>query len=106
MANAQGFASVFNDVASISLAATPFGNYYPAKILITWTGWLNPVGPAYADFRGGIVLSADGKQSGASLGIPYMTAWGRDGQSIDVTPWSQSGFVLSLRSGSQGADGS
>ncbi|HEV2647275.1 MAG TPA: hypothetical protein VGU46_12995 [Acidobacteriaceae bacterium] len=60
MASAKGFGSIYNDMASITLQATPFGNHYPAQVLITWTGWVNPVGPTYKEFRGAFLISADG----------------------------------------------
>jgi hypothetical protein len=68
LANAEGFGSIYNDTAACTLQAMPFGNYYPAQVLIAWSGWLNPVGPAYYEFRGAIVLNADGGFSGSSSG--------------------------------------
>jgi hypothetical protein len=109
MSQAQGFESVFNDMASISFAAVPFGNYYPAQVLITWAGWFNPVGKKYADFKGGIVLSADGGKppNNNSYAPPkpcYMVAWDRDGSAVEIDNWNdKDGFVLSLNSASTGA---
>jgi hypothetical protein len=118
MANATGFASIFNTTANVALQAIPFGNYYPASVLVTWSGWVNPIGPAYWDFRGGMVLNADGTNSvsgnmlatmpgvtqqswqQASDETPaFMKYWSRGKQQPqDVTDWTKDkGFVLQMR---------
>ena len=65
LSSASGFGSVIDDNASITLHAVPFGNYFPAAVFITWTGWFNPQGPAFCEFRGGIVVYADRTTSGS-----------------------------------------
>ena len=119
LSQAQGFRDVLDDMAAASLYAAPFGNYYPARMLIGWSGWVNPVGENYFDFRGAIVLSADGTlagsgSSGASLtpvkistptnssgssqltSLPaFMQYWARDGSDPKNVSWdNQSGFSL------------
>lgn len=68
LANAEGFGSIYNDNAACTLYAMPFGNYYPAQVMIAWSGWLNPVGPAYYEFRGAVIVNAAGGVSGSSGG--------------------------------------
>jgi hypothetical protein len=110
-----GFSSIFSDTASIVLNAIPFGNYYPARVLLTWSGWVNPVGPDYREFRGGITLSADSRAPGPNKNLTdtasqtpcYMQCWKLgDPQPTEVSTWNQQGgFVLSSGSsgGSSGA---
>jgi hypothetical protein len=114
MTSASGFYSAFNTTASVSLQAIPFGNYFPASVLVTWSGWVNPPGPDYWEFRGGIVLNADGSNSASlnpGVGVPgvqqsmlpgndgppaFMTYWGRDpnqpARSLNYSP--NNGFLL------------
>ena len=114
MTSASGFYSAFNTTASVSLQAIPFGNYFPASVLVTWSGWVNPPGPDYWEFRGGIVLNADGTDSASvspGVGVPgvqqsllpgndgppaFMTYWGRDpnqpAQALNYSP--DNGFLL------------
>jgi hypothetical protein len=120
LAKAQGFGSVWDTMAHVSLQAIPWGNYYPAATLLTWSGWVNPIGPQYWEFRGGMVVRADQSNSGqgqanASLLYPvetgpsqpymkaqayrnapaYMKAWARDTGTNDVAPWDKdAGFKL------------
>ncbi|MCU7725244.1 hypothetical protein ODJ79_16060 [Actinoplanes sp. KI2] len=65
LSSATAFGSVFNSNANISLQAIPFGNYYPASVLLTWSGWVNPMGPGYWEFQGAVVLDAEGQTSGS-----------------------------------------
>lgn len=123
MASAAGFGSQYNDTAAINFQAVPFGNYYPARNLITWTGWVNPVGNQYWEFRGGVVLGADGSCSGNSnatsaaqtpgspgvgglfaVGYPaYMQMWQR-GQTPSAVTWDASdGFSMQVKSLSPGS---
>ena len=103
-ASAKGFTSTFSDTASITLHALPFGNYYPAKVLLTWMGWVNPVGTEYWEFRGGIVVSADGN-IGARYSADmtsdnpcYMQKWQR-GQTPTGLDWDdEEGFVFTVKS--------
>jgi len=100
LANATGFGSVFNTTASVALQAIPFGNYFPASVLVTWSGWVNPIGPDYWEFRGGMVLNADGTNSASRAKGPpaYMKYWGRDDKQApkDAGAWQETnGFMLS-----------
>jgi len=101
LANATGFGSIFNSTASVALQAIPFGNYFPASVLVTWSGWVNPIGPDYWEYRGGIILNADGTNSAVRVrsGPPaFMTYWGRDTNQDpkQADPWTdKTGFVLS-----------
>jgi hypothetical protein len=120
LATATGFGSVMADMAYVSLSAIPFGNYFPAAVLVTWSGWVNPVGPPFWEFRGAVVLGADGSISasgGLGANVPtadmpgpaatgkgqplsampnYMTYWGRESGSTPTgLNWtSSSGFPL------------
>jgi hypothetical protein len=103
MASAAGFGSSnFNDTASISLQAISFGNYFPAEVLIVWTGWVNPTGTNYKEFRGGIVVNANGFVStplpNQPNGPPYMQAWDRGKPPDPPLRWSSSGFRLEVTS--------
>lgn len=100
---AIGFGSVYSDTASATLQATVLGNYYPAKVFITWSGWLNPNGNEYWEFRGGIVVSADGRignKAVSNLGEDtdnpcFMQQWGRDKKEPIDLKWNDSqGFTL------------
>jgi hypothetical protein len=110
LANATGFGSAFNSNANVELQAIPFGNYYPASILLMWSGWVNPIGSDYWEFRGGIVLNADGTSSAPgsnvapqpwqqSPGRPpfFMKYWSRDANQNpeSVTTWKpETGFLF------------
>jgi hypothetical protein len=65
LATATGFGSVFNTTANVTLQAIPFGNYYPAAALVSWAGWVNPIGPGFWEFQGATVLTAAGDTSGS-----------------------------------------
>jgi hypothetical protein len=95
MASASGFSSVYDDMASIRLHAIPYGNYYPAQILITWNGWVNPTGPAYVEFRGATAIGADG----AVGTLAYMQQWGRGETLPPLTRDPKNGFTLETKSG-------
>lgn len=117
MSLSAGFSSQYNDTASIILQAIPFGNYYPAQVLISWTGWVNPVGTAYVEFRGVTVVDAQGGSSAGlisssqgaimpggqlqSISSPpaYMQAWARGQnppQPLNYDPTN--GFTLNANS--------
>lgn len=123
LAQATGFLSVYHHRANISLQAIPFGNYYPALALITWSGWVSGYDyDHYFEFRGAIVVRADdqvlgtdvgdidimdvvpGAPVGAPSGDPgYMTCWTRQpGAKQKRLTWTDRGFVLdgSMRAGS------
>jgi hypothetical protein len=109
LGRATGFGSVWDTMASITLQATPFGNYYPATTLLTWSGWVNPIGPAYWEFRGALLVRADGTNNGADQPTPqysatelaqrppaYMDVWGRqEAEKTQADNWNKSkGFLL------------
>lgn len=121
LATALNFTSVLTDMAAVTMYAMPFGNYYPASVLIAWAGWVNPVGPKYLDYRGAVVLTAGGvcsgtpgagiampavqvpSSGGATGGTPtrslpaYMTFWGRgSSETPQQCQWAPGqGFQLS-----------
>jgi hypothetical protein len=55
---ATGFGSVFGQRALVELSGTPFGNYFPTRYFLAFSGYLNPVGAAYEDFRGAVSIRA------------------------------------------------
>jgi hypothetical protein len=108
LGHANGFFNIYDSRAQVDLQAIPFGNYYPAATLITWSGWTSGFDYAhYFDFRGAVVVRADGKlgpgpsfppmTDSLEVGSPgYMTYCKR---LADSTPqslkWSErDGFVL------------
>ena len=112
LASATGFSSVWDTTASVGVQAVPWGNYYPARTLVTWSGWVNPVGPRYWEFRGGLVVDAQGGNSAeGSEGLSprpneifdqsppaYMQVWGREekGTGTSAAYWQPGrGFLLS-----------
>ena len=126
LARAQGWGSIWDNRANVVLAGTPFGNYYPANYLITVSGFINPVGPSFCEFRGGIVIGADGrlarpdskvsaakrrsartrgpkKPDGKLTGTPsdipaYLEWWSRDGKQAQNAEWKNGqGFVLEVK---------
>jgi hypothetical protein len=109
LGRAQGFGSIWDTMASTSLQATPFGNYYPATTLLTWSGWVNPIGSAYWEFRGALLVRADGTNNGKDQPVPqysgqvmaqkppvYMDVWGRQpDETKQANGWNlTSGFLL------------
>lgn len=115
LAQATGFLNVYHHRANISLQAIPFGNYYPAMALITWSGWVSGYDyDHYFEFRGAIVVRADDQGLGTDVGdidimdvVPgapvggpsgdpgYMTCWTRQpGAKPKRLNWSDRGFVL------------
>jgi hypothetical protein len=59
LSSATGFGSVFGQRALVELSGTPFGNYFPTRYFLAFSGYLNPVGPAYEEFRGAVSIKAD-----------------------------------------------
>jgi hypothetical protein len=79
---AKGFGSVFGHRAKIDVTGIPFGNYYPARYLITASGWVNPLGPQYYEFRCGAVA-----QAGQTRLTPlFGELWDRDGNARQLPP--------------------
>ena len=123
LGTATAFGSVFNTTASVTLQAVPFGNYYPAAALVTWAGWVNPIGPGYWEFQGATVLLATGLTSaavagpnwssnGAQQGLfgishknlgqqkpSYMYYWNRsDGKRNPVKNWNRNnGYLMAYK---------
>ncbi len=91
LTNAKGFGSVFGHRANVQLAGTIYGNYMPASYLITMTGNVNPLGPAYIEFRCAAVI-----QAGKSIQPLYGQQWDRDGKQQDLHFGAKTGFVLNL----------
>jgi hypothetical protein len=60
----NGFNSLFGHQARVELDGVSFGNYFPLSYCLTFTGYVNPVGPVFEEFRGAVRLGADGKASG------------------------------------------
>jgi hypothetical protein len=70
-----GFGSVFGHRARIDLAGCPFGNFLPARYLITASGWINPVGAQYYEFRCGVVIKAGSPKPT----LLFSSVWDREG---------------------------
>lgn len=120
LARANGWTMVWDNRASVTLEGVSFGNYFPAKYLITMTGFVNPIGPEFLEFRGAVVIGADGfvsepskdpaasKQSkksskaqkqGSTPYPAYMECWKRDGSEVKapVVTWAkQDGFKIQV----------
>jgi hypothetical protein len=60
----RGFGSLFGHQARVELEGVPFGNYFPTSYCLTFTGFVNPVGPTFEELRGAVKLGADGSASG------------------------------------------
>lgn len=58
--NVRGFGSVYGHQAEVVLTGLPFGNYFPTRYFLAFTGVLNPAGPGFEEFRGAVALKADG----------------------------------------------
>ena len=98
LASASGFTSIYDDMAECSLYAIPFGNYYPCQVAIFWSGWVNPTGPAFYDFRGGLVLGASGNVSHDSNALSNASFTIPDQGSGGSAPSGPPGFMeYSLR---------
>jgi hypothetical protein len=109
MSQAEGFGNKLSDNASVSLYSISFGNYFPASVMIAWSGWISPIDPnrRFLEFRGWCVVCANGKygapQSNGMVQFPIqlpcsMTYWprgmGKSEAPTDV-PWDESvGFSL------------
>jgi len=68
LTKATGFGSVFGHRANVQLSGTVYGNYLPASYLIGMSGYVNPVGPKYVEFRCAAVVQA---------GKPIQPLWGQ-----------------------------
>ena len=60
----RGFGSLFGHQARVELEGVPFGNYFPTSYCLTFTGFVNPVGPTFEELRGAVKLGADGSATG------------------------------------------
>lgn len=70
-----GFGSVFGHRAQIEVTGCTYGNYLPARYLVVASGWINPVGPQYYEFRCGAVIRAGMR----SLQPLFSNIWDREG---------------------------
>ncbi len=59
-----GFNSLFGSQARVDLDGVSFGNYFPLPYLLSFTGYVNPVGPTFEEIRGAVRLDADGRATG------------------------------------------
>lgn len=60
----SGFNSLFGHQAHVELDGVSFGNVYPLPYCLTFTGYVNPVGPVFEQFRGAVKLDANGSATG------------------------------------------
>jgi hypothetical protein len=60
----RGFGSLFGHQARIELNGGWYGNYFPQSYCLTFTGFINPVGPVFQELRGAVLLGADGSAKG------------------------------------------
>jgi hypothetical protein len=54
--SATGFGSVYGHRAKVEIGGVPVGNYIPTAHLIGMSGYINPVGPVYIEFRCAVVV--------------------------------------------------
>jgi hypothetical protein len=92
LTNAKGFSSVFGHRASVQLNGTVYGNYLPGSYLIGITGFVNPVGPKYVEFRCAAVI-----QAGKPIQSLWGERWDRDGGKPTKLEFTQDkGFNLAI----------
>lgn len=60
----NGFGSLYGHQARVELDGVSFGNYFPQSYFLTFTGFVNPVGPTFQELRGAVLLGADGSAKG------------------------------------------
>jgi hypothetical protein len=93
LVQAKGFGSVFGHRARIDVTGTAFGNYFPARYLIMASGWLNPLGPQYYEFRCGAIA-----QAGYTRLTPlFGEVWDRDGRRVALQPSVSDGYSFTVR---------
>src|SRR5262249_45346792 len=56
LAHASGFKSIYGHRAKIDIGGVIVGNYLPAAYLLGLSGYVNPVGPVFIEFRCGVVI--------------------------------------------------
>jgi hypothetical protein len=92
LTSAKGFESVFGHRANVQLLGTIYGNYLPGVYLISMSGNVNPVGPAYIEFRCAAVI-----QAGKPIQPLFGQTWDRDtGRQTDLRFSDKTGFALSV----------
>jgi hypothetical protein len=75
---ATGFNSTYGHRAKVEIGGVSLGNYIPTAQLIGLSGYINPVGPVFIEFRCAVVV-ASGPVSGGNDVIPvYGFWWARD----------------------------
>jgi hypothetical protein len=77
----KGFGSVFGHRAKIDVTGCTYGNYLPARYLIVASGWVNPVGPQYYEFRCGAMIRA-GRRGMQPL---FSNVWDREGHQTTLS---------------------
>jgi hypothetical protein len=60
----KGFGSLFGHQARVELDGVSYGNYFPLSYCVTFTGFVNPIGPVFEEIRGAVKLNADGSVEG------------------------------------------
>jgi hypothetical protein len=77
---ATGFGSVFGHRAHIDVTGCAYGNFLPARYLLVGSGWVNPVGPQYYEFRWGLVVRAGQARPTMLFG----SVWDREGHTAEL----------------------
>ena len=95
VAQASGFLSLFGHRVKVDIAGTNVGNDLPASFLIGLSGYVNPVGPVFLEFRCGVVINADNDPIGV-----YGTWWKRDvtnnSGAKQLPAFTNDGWVINL----------
>lgn len=95
--SAYGFMSLFGHRATVEISGTPYGNYLPGAYMITMTGHVNPVGPAFYEFRCAAVVQA-GRTGPQQVQPLWGAQWDRDtGQPKDIDFDEMDGFKLDIK---------
>lgn len=102
---AYGFRHSWDDTCAVSFYAMPYGNYFPAKILIAWWGWINPICRKFLEFRGAMTICADGstsdplfKNTSGKSDPVYMEVWSRKKDDYEQILRCHDGFHLTIDS--------
>ena len=75
----------------MQIVGTPYGNFLPGAYMIVMTGYVNPVGPKFIEFRCAAVIRADKRQIQPLWGFQ----WNRDGDRPKPVTWdTSSGYQL------------
>jgi hypothetical protein len=92
LGKATGFGSLYGHQARVEISGAQYGNYFPARYLITFSGYVNPMGPKFVEFKGGVILSPDGSRQPWSF-----EHWSRDEEPASSVDWDKDrGYVLKL----------